>query len=572
MRTAIAYLYTFFFFATPLIFFPNSSEIFELPKIVFVYLTATLASSMWILRMVLEKKLIFTRSKLDVPLAIFLTTQAISTYFSIDILTSMQGYYSRFYGGLLSLFAFSLLYWVAVSNLTKKDLVNVFKALVASGLILSIWAIMERYGLSPSCLFINGNIASSCWSQTIQERPFASLGQPNWLAAYLAMVIPIVWTVKKNKKNNIYLYFGWVMYLALLLTKSRSGLIGLVAAFFVFWVLKIIKSRSKKLMTISFIKFVVPYILLFIFFFPFSIHNKQNPDPTVTSSVDIRKLLWNGAVNIWQDNPIVGTGPETFAYSYYLHRPLEHNQTSEWNFVYNKAHNEYLNYFANTGLLGTLPYLLLILFSLKVLVKNNIALFAGYVSLLVSNLFSFTTVATGLLFFLYPALASKGGKEKKWRNFKLKKGYQIIAISIVLFLNTYAIKSVMIFAYADYLYAKKDFESIKKSAEIAPYQPQYLEKIGDLKVKDLAPKNVKLLKNLALKYMASNPDEALEILDIVENIAPTDPMVPYFKGLAYINSGNKIQAHKYLLKAIEMKPNYKEAQQALLLNEVNKSQ
>ena len=39
---------------------------------------------------------------------------------------------------------------------------------------------------------------------------------------------------------------------------------------------------------------------------------------------------------------------------------MGHNLTSEWDFLYNKAHNEYLNYLATTGLFGLGSYLLFI--------------------------------------------------------------------------------------------------------------------------------------------------------------------------------------------------------------------
>ncbi|KKP99309.1 MAG: O-antigen polymerase, partial [Candidatus Levybacteria bacterium GW2011_GWB1_36_18] len=83
-----------------------------------------------------------------------------------------------------------------------------------------------------------------------------------------------------------------------------------------------------------------------------------------TDSGKIRLIVWRGAIDVWKNNPIFGTGVETFAYAYYKYRPIEHNLTSEWNFLYNKAHNEYLNYLATTGVFGLLSYLSFIAFFL----------------------------------------------------------------------------------------------------------------------------------------------------------------------------------------------------------------
>ena len=82
-----------------------------------------------------------------------------------------------------------------------------------------------------------------------------------------------------------------------------------------------------------------------------------------TESSTIRKFVWLGALEVFRHYPILGTGPETFAFSYPMFKPVGHNLTSEWDFIYNKAHNEFLNILANVGLLGFLSYISIIIFS-----------------------------------------------------------------------------------------------------------------------------------------------------------------------------------------------------------------
>jgi len=83
-----------------------------------------------------------------------------------------------------------------------------------------------------------------------------------------------------------------------------------------------------------------------------------------SNSFDIRRVVWQGAVNLGLKNPLFGTGVETFGYSYFIIRPATHNLLSEWEFLYNKAHNEYLNFFANSGFIGLITYLILIISTL----------------------------------------------------------------------------------------------------------------------------------------------------------------------------------------------------------------
>ncbi len=141
----------------------------------------------------------------------------------------------------------------------------------------------------------------------------------------------------------------------------------------------------------------------------------KNLDLNITDSADIRKIVWQGALDIWKAHPLFGTGTETFAYSYYNYRPTDHNWTSEWDFLYNKAHNEFLNFAANTGTFGLLAYLSLFgvfaFFVLRYLYQEKtspllIGLSSGLLALSLTNFFGFSTVTVQVLLFLYFAFSA----------------------------------------------------------------------------------------------------------------------------------------------------------------------
>ncbi len=141
-----------------------------------------------------------------------------------------------------------------------------------------------------------------------------------------------------------------------------------------------------------------------------------------SDSGKIRIAVWKGALEIFKAHPLFGSGVETFAYAYYKAKPIEHNLLSEWDYLYNKAHNEYLNYLATTGIFGLGTYLLIIIFvyyfGIKEVIKIPkshvektedllsplliLALLSGYTSILVSNFFGFSVVVINLYFFLIP--------------------------------------------------------------------------------------------------------------------------------------------------------------------------
>jgi putative inorganic carbon (hco3(-)) transporter len=146
-------------------------------------------------------------------------------------------------------------------------------------------------------------------------------------------------------------------------------------------------------------------------------------DTGITDSGKIREFVWQGAIDAWRANPIFGTGVETFAYAYYRYRPVGHNLTSEWDFLYNKAHNEYLNYLTTTGIFGLGTYLLMIggfyFLMLKRYLKQlmnksesrsansilSLALIAGYTTILITNFFGFSVVIMNIFLFMFPVFA-----------------------------------------------------------------------------------------------------------------------------------------------------------------------
>ncbi len=374
---------------TTFIFTWFNQELFEFNKMMFVYLMAIVITSAWIARMVIKQKLIFKRTALDWPLLAFVISQMLATLFSIHQRTSFFGYYTRFNGGLLSTFTHALLYWSFVSNFSIKHARLLLKNALLAAVGVSLYAIPERFGVSPSCLIIRGNFDVNCWIQDVRHRVFASFGQPNWLAAYLITLIPLSiafylnWAVKKTHaltKTKAGWWFLTIitLFTALLFTNSRSGILGLGFGLGIFLVLNIetalqttrpISFRSKPLIKKTIAVFITLGLILLIIGTDFTPNfasllkkvtnqpnsvqtNTQeattsrttnNPNINITPSEKIRYIVWRGAIKIWQRYPILGSGPGTFAYSYYLDRPMEHNLVSEWDFLYNKAHNELLN-------------------------------------------------------------------------------------------------------------------------------------------------------------------------------------------------------------------------------------
>jgi O-antigen ligase len=655
--------YALLFFLVPFLFTPKNFELFEFNKMIAVYILTVVIAGLWLGRMVLEKRFIFRRTFFDIPLFIFLISQYLSFLFSIDHHISLWGFYSRFNGGLVSIICYILLYWAYVSNVIEPENAKYhLKLLLISAGIVSVYAIMEHFGVSPSCVFIYGTFDTSCWIQQVQERVFATLGQPNWLAAWLTAVIPLTWAqliYAEHQKLSaswrtkyLPVLLSSILFLTIIYTKSRSGLLGIAVADAAFWGIiaiknikdiNVIKGYSKSFIIchLSFIILVAasgtpwtPSVFDKLAPKPLPAAQAQQPSTPAlegggTETSAIRKIVWKGAIDIGLAHPLFGTGVETFAESYYQYRPAQHNNVSEWDFLYNKAHNEFLNYFATTGFFGLGSYLILIGFFLIWSIKQQITsnynlllagLLAGYISILVTNTFGFSVVNVQLLFFLFPAMAAVITSEEKFVKYNLldkliERLPQKAALTTILIFCFLLLLQFTRFWFADTHYAKAN-----QYFQMGQAQPSFLEASQALSLNENEPVYDDLmaqsaaalataanqqqestlsaeLANLAIKhsnksiqtspyslqfwtgrtrvfYSLAEADpahatdylgQALEAITRATILAPTHPKMFYNLGLIQIRLGLTAQGEASLLKAVSLKPDYKEPRYALAL-------
>ncbi|OGK23578.1 hypothetical protein A3A46_04585 [Candidatus Roizmanbacteria bacterium RIFCSPLOWO2_01_FULL_37_13] len=474
--------YYLLFFITPLVMTSFTSELFEYNKMMFIYLITLGIIFFWLLKMILYKKIIIKKTPLDVTILFFLGTQILSTVFSIDPHTSFFGYYGRFNGGLISILSFIILYYGFVSTFNSLSeatrlVSSILKISLISSFVVMLWAIPGKLGHDLSCLLFLGQFNNSCWTDQFRpaERIFSTLGQPNWLGAYLTVNFFIgLYFLFRNRflKRSSLIHFGYLFlnFSSVLFTRSRSALLSVVVGLIAFAIFAFLKNKDfldhqyKKMLilllgifvSIALFKTGIEKIDRFLSISNYykatkstwkvkngltqQSENTQNSTKLetsgVTNSSDIRKIVWKGALDLGLKYPLFGTGVETFAYSYYFVRPKEHNLTSEWDFLYNKAHNEYLNYFATTGLFGLSSYLVFIISvfiyswiklktqssKLKAATQNlkikkdlgisdldlsfdilYLSLLIAWVTILITNFFGFSTTTINLFFYLIPA-------------------------------------------------------------------------------------------------------------------------------------------------------------------------
>jgi len=611
----IRFLFLSLIFFTPLIITQSNSELFELPKMYFVYLLTALITTFHLINVFQRKSPLRVKTFFDIPLFLFFISQVISTYYSIDPHTSFFGYYSRLNGGLLSLICYLLLYFILSVYLDSDFKKNIINFSLFSAFLVSIYAIAEHFGIDKNL-----------WVQDVQSRVFSTLGQPNWLAAYLCILIPFSIFKFFNSQTLLHKSYFLIItssfYLSILFTKSKSGIIACLVSLTIYFVIYFFQNLKNKSSFKKIFIFALIFILLTFtinnpikdYLFPqkqisSSTINDQSSKILITSSGNIRKIVWTGAIDLWKKFPIFGTGVETFAYSYYWTRPVEHNLTSEWDFLYNKAHNEYINYLATTGALGFLTYCFFIISVLFFIIKNfklstindlSSTILCSFISILITNFAGFSVVITSLFLFLLPALLNPSQETQKSENKNplIKK----ILVIILIILNLFFIKQIAFFYLADIAYnqsesydSKNDYQNAlsfaQTSHQLNPNEPLYTDKLAtiyskialstgkqeyidqaieysDITIK-ISPANINFWKQRAQDYLyLSGIDTkyfsvSITALANAASLAPTDPKIFYSLGQFLETASLTDQAIPYYQKAIELKSNYDHAYFAL---------
>ena len=635
----------------PFVVLPVNSELFEFNKMLFIYIITSLIVCLWVLRCLQENTLIIKKTPFDVPLILFLGSQIMSTLFSIDQHTSFFGYYGRFNGGLLSTMVYIVLYYGFVTHITENIqtvIRTIFKISIVSSLFVVLWGLPGRFNHDLSCLLFTSKFDNTCWTAQFRpaERMFSTLGQPNWLGAYLSITFFISFFIlfsSVTKKARMLSVAGILFsYIGILLSRSRSSLASLIPGVIVFGIfylfLTIKKHHWLSPLRRKTAAFTIGALLLVTFicqtgipqldtFLSLSFLNRNDsisalsttPSSSkpslvyvggVTESLDIRKIVWEGALELGIQYPLFGTGVETFGYAYYSVRPQSHNMTSEWDYLYNKAHNEYLNLLATTGWIGLGTFLTMlawmIIFLIRKLWSNRsdiqsvifyLSLFGIACSIIITNFFGFSITVINVYWYLLIAWLAIYNESSVKKSEKSNQNVGFSKIGIVMVLVLWLLNSIYAYWLADYKYAQSDNALKSSNSGVAVnllqealtlreehiYQDklsyalaQYAFAVSYQKEKDKAQQLIEVAEKLNLQSIKSSTQNVLywktrvknqfifyqmsldkkylftglSALEEATKLAPTDPKIPYFSAtyysLLYDDEKNSTQKRIYL--------------------------
>ncbi len=399
----------------PVIFYTRTNDVFEINKMFIFRFFTILICAIWLYTVVMqEKKLTLVRTDFDFPMVGYFITCVLSTIFTINIYVSIFGVYED-YEGILTMLNYVMLYFIIVNFANKTEMIKkIFLAMLIASGIISIYGIAQNFGWD----FVMWN--PDTYSP---ERFFATLGNPNFLAAYLVSTIPpmfiLFFMTRENLKKIIILAVLFVSIVVLFFTKSRGGMLSFIVTMVFIAVYSYIDSRKteNELFSKNKIWFIMAGILIILSF----LHPKVQTafamvwDRTRSLftikgwALTPRMYIWKSALAMFRDRVLLGSGLDTFQVMFPYYRLPIYWQL-EWNGTPEKTHNIFLQVLATQGAVGFGVFMLLIvsffkksfnmIFGEKDIQKRYLAfgVMMAIIAFFVQGLFNYTVASYGFIF------------------------------------------------------------------------------------------------------------------------------------------------------------------------------
>lgn len=330
--------------------------------------------------------------KVHIPFVSLIILAGLSWAFT-DIRTNMPHYSSEdrlmaVKNLLADYYLFFLVYYYGTRNL--KEATGLAKMVLVLTVLSNIITIIDVYDI-PNLGIIRQMEDESEHNRGRLKGP---IGEPNQYASFLVFFIPsyvalAMASASKIAARCIYLASSLATLVALLLTGSRGGVLGLVAG--AAWGHWLVRHQIRLRTTIKGVALIVPVIGAAIAFAAMKYGTLLLARVEVTASAGTatdasagRTWIWETALTLMGDHPlsyVIGMGWHTFA-----------------PYVGIVPHNTYLWYFFNLGAVGLMLYLIMVRNLLKVSRQAINGLSTDGDMLLKGFVFGFTALLASVLF------------------------------------------------------------------------------------------------------------------------------------------------------------------------------
>ncbi|MFH1423210.1 MAG: O-antigen ligase family protein [Planctomycetota bacterium] len=368
----------------------------------------------------------FGRNEVDIPAVLFIAALILSTIFSVAPRLSFYGAFKR-NDGLISNISYLGLFLICAHFVTAVKLVKtLIISALASASAASIYGILQFFDIE----FLRRDYIRINW-----WRSFAASGNPNFLSAYLLLVIPVALSLvlceKIEKKKRLLAGAVFIITTTCLITTyTRAGFLGYVVGVSVFFIISgyTFAKFKQHIRTIAIFLIILIGVVFLVDLSGRKLHNQslagRIETALETESLDkdsgaVRLFVWRNSVPLVLERPVFGWGLENFVKAFYQKgRKLDKSGfEGKIHNVVDRAENTFIQTAVTTGLAGLAAFLaIIILFFTRTyhaikrmedsfLRSLLIGICAGWWGHLVHQFFSFSTISAAPTFWGLGGLA-----------------------------------------------------------------------------------------------------------------------------------------------------------------------
>ena len=558
--------------ALPALFVYKHVYNFKINQTVIINLLIFGMFAFYILNAVSEEKFTYLKNSLNLSILLFVLFAALSILLNNTLSVSQRDF--------TIFLSYFLIYFLVINSIRNKNSFNlcliIFFITVS---LISLYLLLQYYGLDPFLSDI--------------QRLTSTLGNRNYVASYLALIFPIAFSfflIETKKINKILVESVLIIiYTGIIICHTRAIWVALFLSLMFFKFIlsyfkinKILKDNQKWL--------IILFSLFLLITLIYSTNNPLNRSSITASeravsafdmkgsSQRTRFLIWQSTIDMIKDRPLFGSGLGTFPLHYLNYQAdfLKRNpEYLKFTAKAAEAHNEYLQIWAEMGIIGLLTFILIIIIFYnttinlirKIKTINEkiviIGLISGITVTLLHSIFSFPfhipAIGAAFWFIIGITISSenifvkkeKGDKSTNYyeinfsalKNRKFYKFMKIFLIITVIILMLLVINAFVIRPYRAelYLYQGRRWlidENYKNALPVISY------------AQELDPHNGRVLHALGATYY--NLNEFSKAIDYLQEAKKyiIDVNTFYLLGLSYSKLNMFKEAEEEYKKAI----------------------
>jgi O-antigen ligase len=328
---------------------PDNGDVYNFPKL--VVLIAFAISSLLVL--ITSRNDFFNLKTLLVVMSAFVLSLFLVLLFSgARISDQLWGTFGR-NTGLVAYLSLALILMASAISSSRESLVKTFQFFIAAGTISTLYAIAQRFNLDPFPTF------------TIYRPVVSFFGNPNFQAAFSAMTLICAVGLFFAKGSSKYLRIFLILYIEATIfvifeTQSLQGIVVSIIGILAFFGIRTFTDPQyfglRKLYSI-----VVPLLSII------SVAGTLNHGPLsrflYKESVAARGDFWRAGIKMATDHPIFGVGLDNYG-NFYMQSRDSKTISRDASGMADAAHNVFIDFAANGGVILFVGYLALISYTL----------------------------------------------------------------------------------------------------------------------------------------------------------------------------------------------------------------